>query len=197
MLRVFATRDLVHAAIIIIAFAPSGCDARQFGARGSGTKKPKPADPNVITPTVVDASHNIAGYTKECAADGNDETYWLVPGGQRMEMMSHDKWLVLDLGAVRSVSAINLLGIVDSFGAARMRLDVGESPNGPWRPARHFRALGTPLSWQRVELAGGGQAAPCARFYRLFVRREGHANFRHRIMGLTLTCEAEEGGVTP
>ena len=47
-----------------------------------------------------------------------------MPGGQRMEMMSRDKWLVLDAGAVRPVDALSLLGIVDSLGRARVSLEV-------------------------------------------------------------------------
>ena len=42
-----------------------------------------------VTPNVVAASHNCAGYGPECVVDGNDRTFWLVPGGQRMEMMSY------------------------------------------------------------------------------------------------------------
>ena len=53
---------------------------------------PAAADPSrdldMIQPAVVDASHNIVGYEASCAADGDDQSFWLVPGGQRMEMMS-------------------------------------------------------------------------------------------------------------
>jgi len=166
-----------------------GCDARLFGGPKSA---PEPA-PTAFTPAVVDSSHNIPGYGPECAADGNEKTFWLVPGGQRMEMMSRDKWLVLDMGAVRSVNALSLLGIVDSFGMARVRLDVGTSPSGPWRHVHSFRALGTPLRWQRVEL----DTAPNARFFRLFVRREGHATFKHRIHGITMHCERDDAADEP
>lgn len=41
-----------------------------------------------VRPAVLSASHSIIGYEPHCAADGNDQTFWLVPGGQRMEMMS-------------------------------------------------------------------------------------------------------------
>ena len=61
----------------------------------------------------------------------------------------------------------------------------------------YWNILASDLYHTECQFQPPPQAAPCARFYRLFVRREGHANFRHRIMGLTLTCEAEEGGVTP
>ena len=41
-----------------------------------------------MRPRVVDSSHNLLGYEAPCAADGDDSTFWMVPGGQRMEMMS-------------------------------------------------------------------------------------------------------------
>ena len=49
-------------------------------------------------------------------------------------------------------------------------------------------------SWQRVDLARPGQPPPVARYFRLYVRREGHANFRHRVHGLVAHCRAEEEG---
>ena len=42
----------------------------------------------MISPRVVAASHSLQGYEAERVADGNENTYWLVPGGQRMEAMS-------------------------------------------------------------------------------------------------------------
>ena len=42
----------------------------------------------MISPRVVGASHSLQGYEAERVADGNEKTYWLVPGGQRMEAMS-------------------------------------------------------------------------------------------------------------
>ena len=42
----------------------------------------------VIHPRVVGSSHSLQGYEPERVADGNENTYWLVPGGQRMEAMS-------------------------------------------------------------------------------------------------------------
>ena len=105
-----------------------------------------------------------------------------------MEMMARDKWLVLDVGDVRAVEAVSLRGIVDSFGSARMMLEAATSPRGPWRRVCSFRALGTPLRWQRVELAKPGQSPPSARYLRLYVRREGHANFRHRLHGVVAHC---------
>jgi hypothetical protein len=162
------------------------CYARLLG----GASKAPTSYEMTVRPTVVAASHDVSGYGPECAADGNEETFWLVPGGQRMEMMSRDKWLVLDVGAARSVEALSLLGDVDSFGAARMMLDAADSPNGPWRRVCSFRALGT-LRWQRIELAKAGQAPPTSRFIRLYVRREGHASFRHRVHGIVAHCAAD------
>ena len=101
-----------------------------------------------------------------------------------MELMSRDKWLVLDLGeeASRPVHALSLLGKVGSFGAARVMLEESESPRGPWRCVSRFRALGGPLKWQRVDLKGDGGVS--SRFVRLYVRREGHATFRHQVHGV-------------
>merc|ERR1711988_1177439 len=107
----------------------------------------------------------------------------MVPGGQRMEAMSRDKWLVFDLGEERVINALELLGIVDSFGPARVSLQCAPSSSGPWRPmGRGFRALGT-MRWQRVELPGTS-----ARFCRLYIRREGHATFRHAVHGVIFRC---------
>ena len=169
---------------------------------------PATADPSrdldLIHPAVVDASHNIVGYEATCAADGDDQSFWLVPGGQRMEMMSYalassaerrplitpcllalarptcarlplasrkDKWLVLDLGCESVVRAMSLLGEVNSFAPARVLLDAAPTADGPWRRVSHFRGLGA-LRWQRIDL---GESRPASRYFRLYIRREGHA----------------------
>eukprot|EP00965_Chrysotila_dentata_P046902 1557105-Pleurochrysis_carterae.AAC.2 len=41
-----------------------------------------------LRPTVIESSHNLRGFEAGRAVDGNPKTYWLVPGGQRMEAMS-------------------------------------------------------------------------------------------------------------
>ena len=149
-----------------------------------GRKPQPPPAPTTITPTAVDASHALNGYGPECACDGKEKTFWLVPGGQRMEMMSRDKWLVLDLGEdAKPIRAISLLGIVNSFGPARVNLETSDSADGPWQ-SRGLRAFGSPLRWQRVELAAENEAPLNSRFYRLYVRREGHATFRHQLHGV-------------
>ena len=145
-------------------------------------------DGTTIRPVAVSASHNLAGYGPERAVDGDEGTYWLVPGGQRMEMMSRDKWLVLDLGKAQSAQALSLLGEVDSFGAARVLLEAGASPSGPWRKALGFRALSAP-TWQRIEL---GEGMRPARFYRLYIRREGHATFRYVVRGVRFHCKVQK-----
>ena len=88
------------------------------------------------------------------------------------------------------VTALSLLGTVDSFGAARVLVDAGESADGPWRRVGKFRALGAPMQWQRLELGAKepARAATAARYYRLYVRREGHATFRHAIHGVRFHC---------
>ena len=86
---------------------------------------------------------------------------------------SRDKWLVFDLGSPRVVKALNLLGKADMFAPARVLLDVAPSAEGPWRRVSAFRGLGR-LQWQQFELP----PRPPARFFRLYVRREGHATFR-------------------
>ena len=42
-----------------------------------------------VVPNAIDASHKLVGYGPELSVDGNAKTFWLVPGGQRMEMMSY------------------------------------------------------------------------------------------------------------
>lgn len=97
-----------------------------------------------------------------------------------------DKWLVFDLGCARTVNSINLLGEVDSFGPARVLLDSSQSANGPWRRVSHFRALAA-LRWQSVPLT----PRPSARFFRIYIRREGHATFRHAVHGVFFNCRRE------
>jgi hypothetical protein len=46
------------------------------------------SDARVVRPSVVSSSHSLDGYGPERAVDGNEQTYWLVPGGHRMEAMS-------------------------------------------------------------------------------------------------------------
>ena len=150
-----------------------------------GRAPPPPPPSAEFIPRAVDASHKLSAYRPECACDGKDNTYWLVPGGQRMEMMSRDKWIVLDLGEnMAPVSAVSLRGVVDSFGPARVILEASDSPSGPWRCIRRCRALGTPLRWQRIELTETNEPALSSRFVRLYIRREGHATFRHRLHGV-------------
>ena len=161
------------------------------GANGRlvGGNRPSARAPDdlleIVAPAALGASHKLSGYGPEKAVDGNEKTFWLVPGGQRMEMMSHDKWLTLDLGCSRKPRALSLLGIVDSFGAARVMLDFGDSPEGPWQRAGRFRAFGSPMRWQRVEL---DESVPTTRYLRLYVRREGHATFQHRVHGVLVHC---------
>jgi hypothetical protein len=145
-----------------------------------------PVDTTLV-PTILSGSHNLKGYGPQCAVDGKSHTYWLVPGGQRMEMMSRDKWLVLDLGEERTVSALSVRGVVSSFAPARVRLQVGESAEGPWEHVSSFRAMRAPLRWQRIEL--DTPQPPSSRFFRLHIRREGHANFRHAVHGVLFHCD--------
>ena len=146
---------------------------------------------DIVAPAAIDASHKLKGYGPERAVDGDERTFWLVPGGQRMEMMSRDKWLILDLGTARKPRALDLLGVVNSFGAARVLLDVGNSPDGPWKRAGCFRAFGSPMRWQRVQL---GRDVPTVRYMRLFVRREGHATFQHKVHGVLVHCDNKKLG---
>ena len=90
----------------------------------------------------------------------------------------HDKWLVFDLGAERQLLGLSILGVVDSFAPARAVLECAESPEGPWRRVGRFRALGR-LAWQHVTVD-----VAAARFCRLYIRREGHATFRHAVHGV-------------
>lgn len=96
----------------------------------------------------------------------------------------HDKWLVFDLGEERQLTALSLLGKVDSFAPARATLECAPSPSGPWRRVSRFRALGE-LAWQRVDLDGPATT----RFCRVFIRREGHATFRHAVHGVVFHAE--------
>ena len=98
-----------------------------------------------------------------------------------------DKWLVLDLGRESVVRAISLLGEVNSFAPARVLLDAAPTADGPWRRVSHFRGLGA-LRWQRVDLS---ESRPASRFFRLYIRREGHASFRHAIHGVQFHCEKQ------
>eukprot|EP00966_Prymnesium_polylepis_P022718 522688-Prymnesium_polylepis.1 len=68
----------------------SAASARQIGGRFGVSPLTEQRSRGVVLvePSVVDASHNVVGYEPECAVDGDEQTFWLVPGGQRMEMMS-------------------------------------------------------------------------------------------------------------
>ena len=90
----------------------------------------------------------------------------------------HDKWLIFDLGEERPLLGLSILGVVDSFAPARAVLELAPSPEGPWHRVGRFRALGQ-LKWQHVTLD-----APAARFCRMYIRREGHATFRHEVHGV-------------
>ena len=78
----------------------------------------------------------------------------------------------------RPLLGLSILGVVDSFGPARARLECAESPDGPWRRVGRFRALGR-KEWQHVVVE-----APATRFCRLYIKREGHATFRHAVHGV-------------
>ena len=184
-------------AVLLLAAAPSA--ARLFGAdlramhnsRPEGRGLPSAAGvaasvPVVVRPTVVAGSHNLTGFEPERAVDGDEKSFWLVPGGQRMELMSRDKWLVFDLGRVHRVCELRVLGVVSTLGAAHATLQSAPSADGPWRRVRGFRAMKA-LEWQRIPI--GGPAAS-ARFYRLHIRREGHATFRHAVHGVEFSCDA-------
>jgi hypothetical protein len=139
--------------------------------------------PTTIVPKAVSASHNVRGYEAKRAVDTSEQSYWLVPGGERMEKMSKDKWIVFDLDEAQPVSAISLLGVVDMFAPARVELQAADSVNGPWRHVTRFRGLTSAKRWQRIEIPG---ALPerTSRYFRLYIRREGHATFRHKLHGV-------------
>jgi len=170
--------------VSLLACFVVGCSRRIAGAN-TPTITDQSHEMTIVRPAVLAGSHNLPGYEAACAADGDEGTYWLVPGGQRMEMMSRDKWLVFDLGCERTVHSISLLGEVDSFGPARVLLDAAQSPRGPWWRVSHFRGLQS-LDWHCVRLT----AQPTGRFFRIYIRREGHATFRHKIHGVLFNCRA-------
>ena len=96
-----------------------------------------------------------------------------------------DKWLVLDLGSKCTVTSISLLGEVNTFRPARVLLDSAHTAGGPWQRVTQFCGLGA-LKWQRINLT-----TKPARFFRIYIRREGHATFRHAIHGVAFTCLEE------
>ena len=61
-----------RALVRLLAISVAGCEARLFGLWGG--RDTTPAPPTVVTPRVLRASHNIAGYGPECAADERDDT---------------------------------------------------------------------------------------------------------------------------
>ena len=91
---------------------------------------------------------------------------------------------VTNLGEERQLTALSLLGKVDSFAPARATLECAPGPSGPWRRVSRFRALGE-MAWQRVDLEGPATT----RFCRVFIRREGHATFRHAVHGVVFHTE--------
>ena len=70
---------------------PAAVQARAFGGARARTQSRAGDDDGleIVAPVVVRSSHKLAGYGPERAVDGDDRTFWLVPGGQRMEMMSY------------------------------------------------------------------------------------------------------------
>ena len=79
--------------------------------------------------------------------------------------------------AALRLKGFSILGVVNSFAPARAMLQCAPSPDGPWRLTGRFRVLGQ-LAWQRFDFEG------TARYWRLFIRREGHATFQHRVHGV-------------
>ena len=77
----------MHLLATLVLILASTANCRRFGVGTPSITKRYHAT-TVVQPAVVAASHNLVGYEAEHAADGNDNTFWLVPGGQRMEMMS-------------------------------------------------------------------------------------------------------------
>jgi len=140
-----------------------------------------------LRPTVIESSHNLRGFEAGRAVDGNPKTYWLVPGGQRMEAMSRDKYLIFDLGCTMKISEIDILGRVHSLRGSRILLQIGPSAKGPWQQAHSFRALS---SLQRTRSALP-KDLPSTQFVRLFIRREGHATFRYKVHDVRFLCTSE------
>ena len=146
--------------------------------RTKGDASPEIGLDETTTSPSLSARATTLQATARNAVDGDDGTYWLVPGGQRMEMMSRDKRLVLDLGTPQPARALSLLGEVDSL-----------VPRGCWRPAPHRQVLGARRSAScpqvpHVAAHRTGRAYTAACFYRLYIRREGHATFRYTVRGV-------------
>jgi len=170
-------------ALVAAAAAPAtGSRLTLLATRGTRQESHKDL---LVRPTVLGASHNLTGYKPEFAVDGDASTCWLVPGGQRMEKMSHDKWLVLDLGRTCAPSALNILGVASTFGGARICVDRADSPSGPWRRLTTLRGLRSLRAPAQCRLPASAQPS---RYYRLYMRREGHATFRHAIHDVVFVC---------
>ena len=76
-------------ALLSASLAPT--TARSLGSSRPSRKRASAVSDDgfeAVTPAAVSASHNCKGYGPECAVDSNERTFWLVPGGARMEMMS-------------------------------------------------------------------------------------------------------------
>ena len=175
--------------VMLLACASAACHASRLFARGAAQRsQEQPAEPAFVRPAVISASHNLTGYAPERAADGDASTYWLVPGGERMERMSHDKWLVLDLGRAAAPRALSLLGTASTVGGARVTLQRATSPRGPWRTVAHVRGLRGLRAPTRQPLPA--DLSP-SRYFRLYMRREGHASFRHAIHDVCFECEED------
>jgi hypothetical protein len=174
-------------ALVAAAAAPAmGARLTLLAARGTRQE----SQDVLVRPRVLGASHNLTGHKPELAVDGNAATCWLVPGGQRMEKMSHDKWLILDLGRTCTPSALSILGVASTFGGARICVDRADAPSGPWRRLATLRGLCSLRAPAQCRLPAD---APPSRYYRLYMRREGHATFRHALHDVAFVCPPAEG----
>ena len=110
-----------------------------------------------------------------------------------MEFMSKDKFIVFDLKKKMKPTAISITGLVSSFGKARIIVQSSQRPNGPWTHVTFIRALGDARKTERHTLPN---EIADARYYRLYIRREGHATFKHSISNVQFHCADDEGGTS-
>ncbi len=88
--------------------------------------------------------------------------------------------------------AIDILGKVGSLAPARVLVDMAPSPAGPWKRIGAVRALtGTLNGNLKRERQKLSSTLPPMRYCRLYIRREGHASFRHQVHDVSFVCLPE------
>jgi hypothetical protein len=118
-------------------------------AKGNGpAPEPQGLSRNLAVDRAATASHALAGHDAGRAVDGLPGSSWAAPAGE-------SRWLAVDLGSPKAISAYKVMGELPAGQVLPYRLEFADAANGPWRLLHESAVRGAFFEVFAVDLAAG------------------------------------------